>query len=435
MPRADRRLSAALTGVAVDIGALRESKAFRRLSAGQLVSLVGRQITVVAVPYQVYTTTRSPILVGLLGLAQVVPLISVSLVFGGVADRVDRRHLLLLTRGLLGLCSLALLIGALTHPPVFFVFIVVALAASVGALDAPTSTAIVPNLVSPQRLAGALSINVALFQTALIAGPALGGLIIANLGLAGAYLVDVATFVAALAAVWSLPPQPPSSARTREPLLKALARGLTFIRRQPVILGGYAMDLSAMIFGLPRAVFPVLAATTFHTNAQGLGYLYAAPGVGGIIAALSSGWLGRSRRLGRILVVSIGLWGLAIIAFGLVTSLWVGLLLLAVAGGVDSFSAVCRNTMMQTLTPDEIRGRLTATYFMVVVGGPFIGDLEAGVVAGTTSARVSVISGGVLSIVGLAIAAILFPQVWRYRGRGAEASVALTDDGLAGPPV
>jgi MFS family permease len=434
VPSRAPRLSAALTGVAVDIGALRESKPFRRLTAGQLVSLVGRQITVVAVPYQVYTTTRSPILVGLLGLAQVVPLISVSLAFGGVVDRVDRRRLLLVTRALLGLCSLALLIGALTHPPVFFVFLVVALAASIAALDSPTSTAIVPNLVSPQRLPGALSINIAVFQTALIAGPALGGLVIANLGLAGAYLVDVASFVAALAAVWSLPAQPPPST-AREPMLRALVRGLAFIRRQPVILGGYAMDLSAMIFGLPRAVFPVLAATTFNTNAQGLGYLYAAPGVGGIIAALSSGWLGRSRRLGRVLVVSIALWGLAIIAFGFVTALWVGLLLLAFAGGVDSFSAVCRNTMMQTLTPDELRGRLTATYFMVVVGGPFIGDLEAGVVAGVTSARVSIVSGGVLSILGLGIAVILFPQVWRYRGRGAEAMVTMTDDALAGPPV
>jgi MFS family permease len=429
-----RRLSAALTGVAVDIGALRESKPFRRLTAGQLVSLVGRQITVVAVPYQVYTTTRSPILVGLLGLAQVVPLISVSLALGGVADRVDRRRLLLVTRALLGLCSLALLIGALTHAPVFFVFLVVALAASVAALDSPTSTAIVPNLVSQQRLPGALSINIAIFQTALIAGPALGGLVIANLGLAGAYLVDVASFVAALAAVWSLPAQPPPSA-AREPMLKALVRGLAFIRRQPVILGGYAMDLSAMIFGLPRAVFPVLAATTFNTNAQGLGYLYAAPGVGGIIAALSSGWLGRSRRLGRVLVVSIALWGMAIIAFGFANALWVGLLLLAFAGAVDSFSAVCRNTMMQTLTPDELRGRLTATYFMVVVGGPFIGDLEAGVVAGVASARVSIVSGGVLSILGLGVALILFPQVWRYRGRGAEPTTAMTDDALAGPPV
>ncbi len=434
MPRAGRRLSAAFTGVAVDIGALKESKAFRRLSAGQLVSLVGRQITVVAVPYQVYTMTRSPALVGLLGLAQVVPLISVSLLGGGIADRVDRRRLLLVTQALLGVSSVALLVGALWHVPVVYVFIVVALASCVAALDSPTRTAIVPNLVSAERLPGALSINIAMFQTTLIAGPALGGLVIAHFGLAGAYLVDVASFLAALVAVWLLPPQPPRSTR-REPTLAALRRGFAFIRRRRVILGGYAMDLSAMIFGLPRAVFPVLAATTFNTNAQGLGYLYAAPGVGAVLAALSSGWLSRSTRLGRVVVVSIGLWGMAIIAFGFMTSLWLGLLLLAVAGAADSFSAVCRNTIMQTLTPDELRGRLTATYFMVVVGGPFLGDLEAGVVAGVTSPRLSVVSGGVLCVLGLAATAVAFPEVWRYRGRATDLPPAMTDDAVAGPPV
>jgi MFS family permease len=428
------RLSSALSGVAVDIGSLRESKAFRRLSAGQLVSLIGRQITTVAVPYQVYVMTRSPVLVGLLGVAQVVPLVTVSIAGGSIADRVDRRHLLLVTQLLLGLCSAALLVGALTHPPVFFVFLVVALAASIAALDSPTRTAIVPNLVSPERLPGALSINIAMFQTTLIAGPALGGLVIAHLGLAGAYLVDVASFAAALVAVWLLPPQPPRST-VREPMVAALRRGFAFIRRRRVILGTYAMDLAAMIFGLPRAVFPVLAATTFHTDAQGLGYLYAAPGVGAVLAALSSGWLSRSSRLGRVVVVSIVVWGLAIVAFGLVTALWVALLFLALAGAADSVSAVCRNTIQQTLTPDELRGRLTATYFMVVVGGPFIGDFEAGLVAGVASPRVSVVSGGILCLVGLAAAALAFPQVWAYRGRATDVPPQLADDAAASPPV
>ncbi|GAC1581185.1 MAG: hypothetical protein NVS3B18_14790 [Candidatus Dormibacteria bacterium] len=211
--------------------------------------------------------------------------------------------------------------------------------------------------------------------------------------------------------------------------------GFAFIRRQPVILGGYAMDLSAMIFGLPRAVFPVLAATTFDTNAQGLGLLYAAPGVGAVLATLSSGWLSRSTRLGRVVVLCIALWGVAIIVFGFVSALWLGLLLLAFAGAADACSAVCRTTIMQTLTPDELRGRLTVTYYMVVVGGPFIGDLEAGVIAGVTSARVSVVSGGVLCLVGLCMAAVAFPQVWRYRGRTAAAPPAMSDDALAGPPV
>lgn len=434
MPSRARRLSTAFTGMAVDIGALRESRPFRRLTAGQLVSLIGRQITTVAVPYQVYTTTGSPVLVGLLGVAQVVPLISVSLGAGSIADRVDRRRLLLVTQALLALCSLALLVGALVHPPVVFVFAVVAIASSVAALDSPTRTAMVPNLVSPGRLAGALSLNIAMFQTSLVAGPALGGIVIANLGLAGAYLVDVASFAASMLAVWLLPAQPPHST-VREPMIAALRRGFAFIRRRRVILGTYAMDLSAMIFGLPRAVFPVLAAATFHSGAQGLGYLYAAPGVGAVLAALSSGWLSRSGRLGRVVVVSIAVWGVAIIAFGFVSSLWIGLLWLAVAGAADSISAVCRNTIQQTLTPDELRGRLTAAYFMVVVGGPFIGDFEAGLVAGTTSARVSVVSGGVLSLIGLVVAAVAFPQVWNYRGRASDVPPAVADDALAGPPV
>jgi MFS family permease len=434
VPSRAHRLSVALTGVAVDIGALRESKPFRRLTAGQLVSLIGRQITTVAVPYQVYTMTGSPVLVGLLGVAQVVPLISVSLGGGSIADRVDRRRLLLVTQALLALCSLALLLGALAHPPVVFVFAVVALASSVAALDSPTRTAMVPNLVSPERLAGALSLNIAMFQTTLVAGPALGGIVIAHLGLAGAYLVDVASFAASMLAVWLLPAQPPRST-AREPMIAALRRGFAFIRRRRVILGSYAMDLSAMIFGLPRAVFPVLAATTFHSGAEGLGYLYAAPGVGAVLAALSSGWLSRSSRLGRVVVVSIAVWAVAIIAFGFVTALWIGLLWLAVAGAADSISAVCRNTIQQTLTPDELRGRLTVTYFMVVVGGPFIGDFEAGLVAGTTSAQVSVVSGGVLSLIGLVAAAVAFPQVWNYRGRATDAPPAVADDALAGPPV
>jgi MFS family permease len=434
VPSAARRLSGALTGVAVDFGSLRESKPFRRLTAGQLISLVGRQITVVAVPYQVYRMTGSPVLIGLLGLVQVIPLIGVSLLAGGLADRFDRRRLLLATQLLLGLCSLALLIGALGHPPVLFVFAVVAVAASISALDAPTRTAILPNIVSRERLPGALSLNVAIFQTSLIAGPAFGGIVIAHLGLAGAYLVDVASFSAALLAVWLLPPQRPS-AQAHESTLAAIRRGLAFLRSRRVILGTFVMDLCAMILGFPRAVFPVLAATTFDTNAQGLGYLYSALGVGAVLAALSSGWLSRSTRLGRVVVIAVAVWGAAIIAFGFAGSLWTALVLLAVAGAADAVSAVCRSTIMQTLTPDELRGRLTATYFMVVVGGPFLGDLEAGVVAGVSSPRISVVSGGALCIAGLAIAALAFPEVWAHRSRATNVSPAATDDALAGPPV
>ncbi|HVC40400.1 MAG TPA: MFS transporter [Candidatus Saccharimonadales bacterium] len=401
--------------LAVDARPLRESQPFRRLWVGQLISLVGRQITTVAVPFEVYSLTRSALDVGLLGVVQAVPLVCGSIGGGAIADRFDRRRVLIVTQLCLAACSGLLALGAfIGHPPLLEIYAVVALAALVGAVDAPTRTAIIPNLVGVDRLAGALSLNIVLFQTTLVAGPAIGGLVIAHLGLPAAFSVDVITFSAALTAVALLPPQGRPSPDHERPIA-AIRRGLSFARRQPVILGGFAMDLAAMIFGMPRAVFPVLAATTFHAGAQGLGLLYAAPGLGAVVAALTSGGVARSKRLGRIIVVAIVVWGLVIIAFGFAQSLWVALLLLAVAGGADSFSAVCRTTIMQRIAPDELRGRLTSLYYMVVVGGPNLGDVETGFVANAFGAEVAIVTGGALCLVGLGAAAVAFPSVWRYR--------------------
>jgi MFS family permease len=405
----------AIRTLAVDARSLRDSRPFRRLFIGQLVSLVGRQITLVAVPFQVYSLTRSALDVGLLGIVQAVPLIVGSLGGGAIADRFDRRRVLLVTQLCLAVCSGLLALGAFGgHPPLLAIYGVVAVAALVGAVDSPTRTAIIPNLVGADRLAGALSLNIVLFQTTLVAGPAIGGLVIAHLGLPEAYSVDVVTFSAALIAVLLLPPQG-HSAIERERPIAAILRGLSFTRRQPILLGTFAMDLAAMIFGLPRAVFPVLAANTFHAGAQGLGLLYSAPGFGAVVAALSSGAVARSKRLGRIIVVSIAAWGVVVISFGFARSLWVALVLLAIAGAADSFSAVCRTTIMQRIAPNELRGRLTSLYFMVVAGGPYLGDVETGVVANAFGAEVAIISGGILCLVGLGAAAAAFPSVWRYR--------------------
>ncbi|MGA8635719.1 MAG: MFS transporter [Candidatus Dormiibacterota bacterium] len=401
--------------LAVDATSLRESRPFRRLWIGQLISLVGRQITLVAVPFQVYSLTRSALDVGLLGIVQAVPLVCGSLGGGAIADRFDRRRVLMVTQLCLATCSGLLALGAfIGHPPLLEIYAVVAVAALVGAVDGPTRTAIIPNLVGRDRLAGALSLNIVLFQTTLVAGPAIGGLVIAHLGLPAAYSVDVVTFSAALTAVALLPRQG-RSAIERERPVAAILRGLSFARRQPVILGGFAMDLAAMIFGMPRAVFPVLATATFHAGPQGLGLLYAAPGLGAVIAALTSGSVSRSKRLGRIIVVAIVVWGVAIIAFGFASSLWVALLLLAIAGGADSFSALCRTTIMQRIAPEELRGRLTSLHYMVVVGGPNLGDVETGIVANAFGAEVAIVTGGALCLVGLGAAAVAFPSVWRYR--------------------
>ncbi|MBV9525792.1 MAG: MFS transporter, partial [Candidatus Dormibacteraeota bacterium] len=407
----------ALRSIAIDTWALRQSRPFRRLWIGQMVSLVGRQVTTVAVPFQVYMLTRSPLAVGAIGLAQAIPLITVSLASGAITDRVDRRSILVVTQLGLAATSALLALGArLGNPPLAAIYAVVAVSSGFAAVDAPTRTAIIPNLVPRARLTGALALNMAVFETTLVAGPAIGGLVIAHAGLTLAYLIDVATFAASLTAVIMLPRQRPHAEHHDPPLL-AIRRGLQYIRKQPVILGGFAMDLSAMIFGMPRALFPVLAATTLHAGAQGLGLLYAAPGAGALVATLMTGWIGRASRLGRIIIATIVIWGLAIVGFGFATALWLALLLLVIAGAADSFSAVCRNTIMQTLVPDELRGRLTSVYFMVVVGGPYLGDLEAGAVASAWTAQISIVSGGVLSLIGLGAAAFAFPAVWAYGHR------------------
>jgi MFS family permease len=209
-------------------------------------------------------------------------------------------------------------------------------------------------------------------------------------------------------------PQPPQRDH-REAPLQAIRSGLAFARRQPVILAGFAIDLDAMIFGMPRALFPALAASTFHTGPSGLGLLYSAPGVGAVAAILVTGWLARVRRLGRVVIGAVAVWGLAIAGFGLVGSLPVALVLLAVAGGADSVSAVCRSTMLQTITPDHLRGRMSATYAMVVMGGPYAGDVEAGAVAARFGLRVSVVSGGLLCVLGAGLVAAASPALRRYR--------------------
>ena len=400
----------------VDLRPLRDSRDFRLLWLGQIVSMVGRQITVVAVPYQIFQTTHSALAVGMLGLVQVVPLIVFSLAGGALADRVDRRRLLLLTNTLLAGCSGLFLGGAVAgNPPLAFLYAVAATGAAVSAFDQPARAATIPRMVRPDQLAAALALNFGLFMTTLVAGPAVGGLVIARLGLAAAYLVDVVTFAAAIAAVALISPQPPTGARRESPL-QAIRSGLSYARRQPVVLAGFAIDLDAMVFGMPRALFPVLAATTFHTGPGGLGLLYAAPGAGAVVAAaLSTGWVGRVHAQGQVVVVSVAVWGAAILGFGLTASLPLALALLAMAGAADSVSAVCRTTMLQTVTVDEYRGRMSATYSMVVVGGPYIGDVEAGAVAQGFGARASVVSGGVLCVLGAGLVAATLPVLWRYR--------------------
>jgi MFS family permease len=399
----------------LDLEPLRKDRDFRLLWAGQVISSVGRQVTVVTLPFQLFLATGSALSIGALALVQLVPLLAFSLYGGAVADAVDRRRLLLVTQSVLALTSVGLAVLAITpHVPIVLVYVVAFVAATVSAVDQPARTSSVPRLVPRERLTMAIALNQAGFQTAGVVGPAIGGLLIATAGPGGAYLVDAVTYGASLAALVVIAPIPPLRGAIR-PGLAAVAEGLRFARSRPAILGTFIVDLDAMIFGMPSALFPILALTVFHAGAQGYGLLAAAPAAGALIGALLTGWVSRIRLQGRAVYVAVAVWGLAITGFGLATfSLPLALMLLAVAGGADVVSAVFRATILQLSTPDELRGRLSALHVMVVTAGPRFGDMEATAVAAAVSAQFSVVTGGLACLAGLALIAWRLPQLGRY---------------------
>jgi MFS family permease len=412
------RAGAAIRGLAIDLTPLRASRDFRLLWAGELISTTGRQITVVALPYQIFKLTGSSLAVGMIGLVQVVPLILFSQVGGAIADRMDRRKLILLTEIGLGVTSALLVVGALVHhPSLWYLYAVAGLQAGLSGINSPTRSAAVPNLVPRQQLPAALALNQVMFNTTLIVGPAVGGVILARLGLAWAYGADVLTFSAAVVAALMVRPLPPVREEGSEVLggWRAIKEGFTYLRGRRVLVSTFVIDLDAMIFGMPRAVFPVLALNVFTVGPEGLGLLYAAPAVGALAGALTAGWVGRVRHQGRAVIWSVGVWGLAITAFGFAGKLFsLALVFLAIAGAADVISAVFRGTILQLSVPDALRGRLSAIHIMVVTGGPRLGDVEAGVVAQLVSPAFSVVSGGIACVAGVVLLAVVVPELARY---------------------
>jgi MFS family permease len=405
----------ALQALTVDVSALRESRDLRMLFAGQSISVIGRQITLVAVPYQVYLLTGSSLAVALLGLVQIVPLVGVGLYAGALADLHDRRRVLLLSQILLAPTSLALAVLALSsHTPLWPLYVITALAAGFTALEQPTRQATIPRLVPRRQLASAMSLNQVIFQFGQVAGPVAGGLVIAAAGLRWAYLIDVGTYLLAMVAISLMAPQPPEG--VREPLgLAAPLAGIKYVGKRPILLSIFGADLLAMIFGMPRAVFPAMAATIFRVGPSGLGLLYASPAVGALLASLFTGWVTRIQRHGRMVLWSVAVWGAAITAFGLARWFGLALFFLAVAGAADMLSAVFRNTILQLTTEDSYRGRVSSLHVMVITGGPRLGDLETGVVATLVSVPFAVVSGGVACLVGLAVLGVAVPALRRYR--------------------
>lgn len=402
----------------LDLTPLRESRQFRLLWFGELVSHTGRHITVVALAYQVWQLTRSALAVGLIGLVQLVPLMVGSLAGGALADAMDRRRLLLVTQSALVLTGLMFVWGAaLGTPPLAFLFVAAAANAALTAVDAPARTAAIPGLVGRRNLASAMALNQVLMQVSDVVGPALAGLLIARFGLMVAYGTDVASFLVAIGTLLAMRPMPPRR-RDGEAIPRgpgAVREGFRYLKGRPILQTTFTADLIAMVFGMPRALFPVLADQVFRVGPQGLGLLFAAPAAGALLGALLTGWVRLVRHQGRAVLWAVGAWGLAIVGFGLSTdAFWLALLFLAIAGAADVISAIFRATILQGTVPDSLRGRLSSIHFMVVVGGPRLGDAEAGVVAHLTSPAFSVVSGGVACVLGVGVLALLVPQFARY---------------------
>ena len=399
----------------------------------------------VAVPYQVFRITGSTVAVGLIGLVEVVPLVFFSIAGGALADATERKALVAWVQ--IGLIvssgALALITFLSEHPSLWWIYLLTAVGSAFSAIERPARTAMAPSLVAPEQLASVMALRQVVIQVTQIVGPAVGGVLIgvlasrgvARYGIAWVYVIDSVTFLFALASLRWVPrlgaaPEAPEL-RSWRGQAEAVREGFRFSLRNDLILPIFVIDLSAMIFGMPRAVFPALAERSFHGGAQTLGLLYAAPAVGALIGAVTTGWVPRVRRRGLAIIAAVAVWGLAIAGAGVALfSLAMTLALLAVAGAADVVSAVFRGTMLLENTPDPLRGRVSALQLMVVTSGPRLGDVEAGLVAGAIGAPASVVVGGLACVAGTAWVALRWPHFRHYDSSTAGSSdvVAHSDD-------
>ncbi|GAB2715120.1 MFS transporter [Nocardia thraciensis] len=410
---------------------------YRRLWTTGIVTMIGAQLSVVAVPQQIFEITGSSGYVGLAGLFGLVPLVAFGLWGGALADVMDRRKLLLITSTGTGLTALAFWVQAAAGlGNVWIVLGLFAVQQAFFAVNQPTRAAIIPRLLSPDLLPAANSLNMTVMQFGAIAGPVLAGALIPLTGLSMLYLLDAIALLATLWAVWRLPSVPPTGTQRRAGL-RTVVEGFTYLATQRILLASFVVDIIAMVFGMPRALFPQIARDSFGDPASGgvaLGLLFAAISAGAVAGGVFSGWLTHVRRQGLAVIVCIVLWGVAMIGFGVAigatghglsvgAGLWIALACLAFGGAVDMFSAALRTTMLQQVATDEMRGRLQGVFIVVVAGGPRIGDVAHGFAAAALGTAVAAAGGGALVVIGVLIAALAFPAFVRYRVARAHAEV------------
>lgn len=411
--------------IVIDVTPLREGKDFRLLFAGRFVSMAGNAVATAAASWQVYGLTRSSLDVGMLTLASSAGMFAGLLAGGMLADRHDRRMLMLASRAPLAVLGALLMVNSLLpQPRLWAIYVLVLCVGALSGVGSPASTAAVPALVRPSQLAAAAALNAMGSQLGNLGGPALAGALIAGPGLASCYGIDAGCFAVFGLTLWFIRPLPPT-VRAGRPGLRSMAEGLRHVRRNAVVGGMLAVDTSAMIFGMPSALFPALAREHFHGGSATFGLLSAAPGLGALLGAATSGWTGRLRRPGIVVIVAGLGWGAAVVGFGLSGNLAIALAFLALAGMADLISEVLRNALLQHYTPDALRGRVSSLYLAQVTTAPSIGNVEAGLVAQLFSVTISVVSGGLACVAGALVLGAINPALRR-------ATLARSDDGELG---
>ena len=391
---------------------------YRLLWLGQIVSVIGSQMQIVATGWLVYNLTNSALQLGLLGLLRAIPVMTLSMVGGTFADTLDRRRVLLVTQTILLLLSLILAIttwNGLVTMPLIYAFTV--LAGATNAFDNPSRQALVPNLVPREELTSALTINVITFQIGQVVGPAIGGFVVAIAGVQGAYAVDAASFLAVIGALLLMKTGTAvvAARATAGRGFGTLVQGFVFVWRNSLIFTVMMIDFMANIFGTVQALLPVYARDILNAGPQGLGLLYAATSAGAMSAALVLSTRGRIQAQGLTLLVAVLVFGLSLVGFGLSQTLWLALVFLAVGGAADTVSMILRGSILQLATPDELRGRTTAVHMTFAMGGPQLGQLRGGILAGWIGPVGAVVSGGLACAAIVAALAAALPKVRRYR--------------------
>lgn len=415
-----------LRGLVADTRPLRNDH-FRRLWLANIITVIGAQLTIVAVPAQIYADTGSSAYVGLTGLFGLVPLVVFGLYGGALADHFDRRSILVVTTlGLIGTSALFFVQAAAGSTNVWLLLSLFAVQQAFFAVNQPTRSALLPKLVGPELLPAANSLNMTVFQAGAIAGPLVAGVLIPILGFSLLYLIDTFTLLATLSAVVRLP-RFGAIATGAAPGVRAVVDGFAYLRHQPVLLMSFVVDIIAMVFGMPRALFPEIAHLDFGGPDEGgivFALLFAAIPAGAVLGGVFSGWVSRVDRQGRAVIACILLWGPAMTGFGVAvgladrwrdTMLVVALLMLVVGGAADMASAAFRTSMLQSAATDEMRGRLQGVFIVVVAGGPRVADVAHGASAAAVGTAAAAAGGGVLVVVGVVVAALAVPSFVRYR--------------------